>query len=151
MQLYFVEYCRELLVQNQDKFSTEEHNDFEMKLIGFEFAAYDRLNWWDNYIHLFEETLKETRYVLTYSPWRDDPVFNSYVLRRDRKYKYVHFLYLYDRRYKVICKKLRRAEEGKGTEHLKRHQQHQLSEEELNSRYDEMRILFEFLRWQSGP
>ncbi|MCL2084470.1 MAG: hypothetical protein FWH06_04330, partial [Oscillospiraceae bacterium] len=105
--------------------------------------AYDRLNMWGEYLYLFETSLREKRHIRTYGAERDDPVFNSYVLGQDSRFKYVHFLYICDWRYKIIQRKYERSGAGKSVEHLKRHQQDQLEEAELNSRYMELKRLFE--------
>lgn len=147
-KLYFVEYCRDIIKQNRDKISEDEYAEYDQALIHYELSAYDRLNLWDEYIILFEKTLEEKSYTMKYSASRDDPVFNSYVLRQDRNCKYVHFLYTSDRRYNIIRRKQKRMEDGKTVEHLKRHQQDRLSEEELSARYAEMARLFEYIKRQ---
>jgi CRISPR/Cas system CMR-associated protein Cmr3 (group 5 of RAMP superfamily) len=51
-------------------------------------------------------------------------------------------------RYDKILRKLERQKMGKSVEHLKKHQQSQLSDDELESRYMKMVELFEFIKQQ---
>jgi hypothetical protein len=165
-QLRYVEYCRAIFEQSVDKIEPHkpdpfhfgaarksEYERFDRTLLGHEFCAYDRLNRWHDYICLFEKTLREKHYIDTFLAYSDDPVFSSYIRRSDWKYKYVHFLYKYDRRYRIICRKQKLLLSGKGVEHLKRHQQDRLSNDELDVRCDEMERLFKYIteRYYTRP
>lgn len=145
-ELFFVDNCREIIRQNMDRVSADEYARFDKELINYELSAYDRLNLWQDYIRLFEEVRKEKSYTIKYGASRNDSVFNSYVLHQDSDCKYVHFLYLSDHRYKIICRKQARKEAGKGVEHLKMHQKDALTDAELEARYNELARLFEYLK-----
>ncbi len=147
-QLGFVDYCRQIVDYYRNDLSNEEYEQFDQELILYELTAYDYLNRWQEYIDLFEMTRAGKDYTSTYMLYRNDPVFNSYVLHRDEHYQYVHFLYLSDSRYRTICRKLQREIAGKSVEHLKRHQRERLSNEERDSRQAEMARLFEYLKGQ---
>jgi len=111
MLLNFVDYCRIILRQNTDKISNEELVDFDKILIGYELSAYDRLNDFENYIALFEFARVNVLHTITYTKHRNDDIFNKYLLYEDERYKYVHFLYLMDRRYHIILRKKSRTSE----------------------------------------
>lgn len=115
-ELRFVEFCRTLMMHQRGEISDEEYRRYDRALLGYELSAYDRLNWWVDYIALYERAVSEGR-LRSYS-WD---------------------------RYPIICRKQARAEAGKSVEHLKRHQQGSLSEEELLERHDEMKRLLEYI------
>jgi hypothetical protein len=106
---------------------------------------------WSDYVYLFEKVLKQYPYWAVSGMEKNDPVFNSYVLKRDERFQYVHFLYYKDRRYKIIRRKMQREHEGKSVEHLKRHQRDRISDERMAVRLDDLRRCFESLsRYQAG-
>lgn len=138
VELNFVQYCRKIISKNIGKLTEKEIEDFDKSLIYCEFNALDRLNFWDEYIFLFNHYLKEKQYSVCYCRFRSDPVFDSYILYQDDTNKYVHFLYLTHRRYETICRKQKRLLDGKSTEYLKRHQKLQLNDNDLKERYEYM-------------
>jgi hypothetical protein len=142
-QLYFVEYCRGVIRYHRAEIGDEEYAEFDIWLIRYELDAYDRLNMWGEYIWLFEKTLRETCYFDIYGAERNDPTLNSYIMGQSGCYKHVHFLYACDNRYRVIQRKHERSGDDKKVAHLKRHQQDQLSKEEVNVRHEELKRLFE--------
>ena len=94
--------------------------------------------------------LKNKRYIDKYSIKNqylaEDEYFVKSILYKDECYYYVHFLYSYKERYEIICRKQQKLDSGKNVEHLKRHQQRQLSEEELTNRYNEMIIFLQNIK-----
>lgn len=121
-ELYFVDYCRGVILQNMDKISGDEFLKYDRVLIYYELSAYDRLNLWHDYIRLYEDTLS----------------------------KGIHSLDALKPRYEIICRKQKRADEEKTVEHLRRHQQKALTEDELNTRYAELGRLFEYIKRNAG-
>lgn len=134
--LDFIDYCYDILDLNREKLTDKEFEHFDRTLIGFKLAMLDYLNRWSEYISYYEELLKTKDYVSTYVKSRNDSEFNKFVMYEDNNYKYVHFLYLGNHRYEIIKRKFAKWLDGKNVEHLKRHQQDRLSDEELEERFN---------------
>lgn len=141
--LDFTENCKKIInyYNDQNKISQERYEELDRILIGYELASYDYLNLWNLYIQMYNE-LKNKRYIDKYSIKNqylaEDEDFVKSILYKDECYYYVHFLYSYKERYEIIYRKQQKLDAGKNIEHLKRHQQEQLSENELTERYNEM-------------
>ena len=116
-ELYFVDYCREIITYHRGEISEKEYRGYDHALIRYELSAYDRLNRWEEYIAFYEQAVSEGR-LQSYS-WD---------------------------RYPIICRKQKRLEAEKNVEHLKRHQQSGWTDEELDKRYAEMERLFEYMK-----
>ena len=138
--LDFVDYCYNVLEINRDKLTDKEFEHFDRTLIGLKLSMLDYLNRWGEYISYYENLLSENNYLLTYAKSRNDAEFNKYVVYEDNSYKYVHFLYVGSYRYKIIKRKFTKWLQGKNVEHLKRHQQDRLSENEIQERLDSIFI-----------
>ena len=136
--LDFVDYSYRIFELNKYKLSDKEFEDFDRKLINYRLSMLDGLNLWQEYISLYEDTLATKKYYYTYCKSRNDPEFNKFVAYEDKNYKYVHFLYLSNRRYQIIKRKFDKWLKGKTVEHLKRHQQNRLTDNELQQRYEEI-------------
>jgi hypothetical protein len=119
VQLGFIECCREIIESRRDELSDEEYEDFDGKLVSYELHAYDRLNLFADYVHVFRETQSEKPYAVKF---------------------------LSERRYDIIHRKWEKYESGMNIEHLKKHHQDRLTDEELASRFEEMKRLFEFIK-----
>ncbi len=149
--LNFVDICREIIEHYKSigYVSSKRYEELDRIQIGYELNSYDHLNLWDLYIQMYEE-LKNKKYINKY------PVTNQYlsenqdflknVLYKDDQFFYVHFLYTYKKRYEIICRKQQKLDAGKNVKHLMRHQQEQLSEQELNDRYNEMVSFLKFMK-----
>lgn len=136
-ELDFISKCYHILECNKDSITRNEYEAFDRYLIGLKLSALDKLNRWNDYIAFYDYILKNKAYVTKYSKFKDDQNINAFVLYEDLDYKYVHFLYGF-RRYDIIKRKLKRKTSGKSTNHLKKHQQDKLAEEEYQKRLDEM-------------
>ncbi len=78
-QLYFVRYCREIIEEYDAEISAEEREAFDRELIHYELSAYDRLNWWQEYVNFFEETRNQKPYTIAYAGWADHPGMEGYL------------------------------------------------------------------------
>jgi hypothetical protein len=116
-ELLFVKVCRGIMAFHSNEITEKEYWEYDRVLLGYELSAYDHLNMWADYILLYEQAVNDGRYQS--QSWD---------------------------RYPIICRKQKRLEAGKGVEHLKRHQQSQLTDEELADRYAEMLRLFLFIK-----
>lgn len=152
--LEFEQICNNIMVTHENEVANEEKTDWKIKLIGFRLEMLDRLNHWEDYVSCFESYLDSKLYVVKYAKSitgpalaneplpetflsgvkRDDARFGSYLVSEDERVKYVNFLYLHNRRYETIKRKVDRLRKGKSVEHLKRYQSNALSDEEYNER-----------------
>ncbi|MDR1668339.1 MAG: hypothetical protein LBR76_00085 [Oscillospiraceae bacterium] len=147
-ELYFVQYCRAIIEENEGELGEEELEFFDKVLIGYQLGAYDRLNWWQEYVDFFNLARRSKRYTKAFAKRADHPGMDEYLLWEDGNYKHVHFLFFVRHRYEVIQRKLERLISGKSTKHLERHQIEDLTEEQVKSRHEEMARLFEFIKQQ---
>ncbi len=147
-ELYFVRYCRGIIEESGAELSAEEVESFDRELTHFELSAYDRLNWWQEYVVCFEEARSHKQYTIEYAAWANHPGMEKYLLWQTMGHKHVHFLFASHQRYEIVKRKLDRLNSGKTTKHLERRQMEDLTEEQLNKRYIELLRLFNFLTQQ---
>lgn len=114
--LQFVDLCYDIINSRKDQLSRKEYEELDRVLVSYRLASLDGMNEWVRYIELYEDIEHKVSYQLPY--WR----------------------------YEIIKRKLTRHQLGKSTEHLKRHQQERLTDEELDSRYAEMVAVFERIK-----
>jgi hypothetical protein len=136
-------------------FKREVYEQYEMKLLDFLLKLLDKTDRWEEYVDIYNHILKERPfYCLTYSNERDnDPTFERFIRWTGRKFHHVHFLYVHHYRYEVICRKLDKARSGKRTGNLYHAKQGDLSNEELQQRYDQTKqwieqFLSEYLKYK---
>lgn len=175
--LLFVDRSRDLLDQYGPEIPQEEFQQIERDISFLELSLYDALNLWQEYLDLFEQIFREKRnkaYLLEYvvdafggqSP---EERFGRYLMsasenivpsssafalsteaeEQGQQIVFVHQCYLHDHRRAIIARKLRRQQEGKNVEHLKRHQKEKLSVKEQDERFAEMATLFEYMKKSS--
>ena len=153
--LDFVKRCRAILELYTTAIPEKEALQIEYNLTFLELSCLDYLNRWEEYLDLFEKYFREKRtpnYISRYEKnnrvkQTDSERFGRYLLGYDDSgYALVHSFIIIDHRRAVIKRKQLRLYEGKNVEHLKRHQQEQLSLEELDRRYEEMRQIIEWIQ-----
>lgn len=132
--LDLIEWASNILDTYRNQFSNKEYEVIKRKLIYGKLHYLDYLNRWPEYIEYYEFILLDKDYLLTYVKSRDDFEFNKFVVKEDTNFKYVHFLYLSNHRYKIIKKKFHKWIKGNNTEYLNRHQKDKLTDEEINQR-----------------
>jgi len=170
--LLFVDRCRDLLEWHSAEIPKEECQRIERDVTFLELALYDALNLWQEYLDFFERIFREKRtkaYIGTYNlpnatPEQLKERFGRYLMVHNgnlfvptqelqvylhkNKEIWVHELYLCERQRVIIARKLKRQQEGKSVEHLKRHQKDRLSDREQQERFSEMERLFEWMKKQ---
>ncbi|MBW2672112.1 MAG: hypothetical protein JRD89_01685 [Deltaproteobacteria bacterium] len=147
MLLYYLE-------TKKAAFDRETYEQYEMKLLDFLLRLLDKADHWEEYVNIYNRILEDRPfYCLTYNRERNDPVFNRFIRWTDKKFHHVHFLYVHHHRYEVICRKLDKVRSGKRTGNLYHATQCNLSDEELQQRYDQTKqwieqILSEYLKYK---
>lgn len=138
--LLLAEDLLDFLHKNANQITQQERNKWEPDFIGFKLQMLDYLNYWRDYIAYFNEVRKSTRFFCEYSSdaAAAQERFGTYLLGYENGRFMVHFLYLHDHRYQIICRKYQRQIHGKSTAHLCRHQQELLSDEEVERRNEEV-------------
>lgn len=134
----FAERMSELLNIYASRLDAEEYKDFDKNLLTLKLSMLDKLDRWFAYLHFFETIFYEKPYELTYSIPATGPElerFGRYLLRIDEYHQYIHFLYPLNYRYEVIQRKIQRLQQRKSVSHLMHHQQHLLTDEEIEWRY----------------
>ncbi|NPV92095.1 MAG: hypothetical protein HPY50_15115 [Firmicutes bacterium] len=127
------------LESRKTAFEKEVYERYEMKLLDFLLKLLDKTDRWEEYVELYDRILKERPfYCLTYDNERvGEPEFEQFIRWTGRRFHHVHFLYVHYRRYKVICRKLEKARSGRRTGNLYHAKQEDLSDEELQRRYNQ--------------
>lgn len=136
-------------------FKKEVYEQCEMKLLDFLLKLLDKTDRWEEYVDIYNRILKERPfYCLTYDNERgNEPEFEQFIRWTGRRFHHVHFLYVHYHRYKVICRKLDKARSGRSTGNLYHAKQEDLSDEELQQRYDQTKrwieqVLSEYLKYK---
>ena len=153
LELEFVDRCRDILTIYISEIPEKEALFIEHNLTFLELHCLDHLNRWQEYLELFERVFREKRTRNYISKYDARGKTKQALSERFGRYLFgydlfdcalVHSLYRLEHRRAIIERKLIRLEEGKSVEHLKRHQQEQLSSEELDRRYEEIKRL---IKW----
>jgi len=131
--------CRTVINDRYEEMSPEEFYKIDADLIGYELAAYDWANRWEDYLDLFSYVNETRRYTIDYPKGNNnDEIFNEHILGEDEYTIYVHFLYRFVRTYNKVRKKYQKMVSGKNTEHLKRHQKTEPCKESLDERLNNL-------------
>lgn len=133
--LKFTDYANEIICNNTDRITPGEYERMDKKLTTYKLVMLDFLNDWDEYINLFDNTLANKKYYVLYPKHAQKHIKDKYILLDDGYFISAHFLCFMDKRYSIINRKLSRQKVGKSTEHLRRHHQYMLSDEEIEKRY----------------
>lgn len=138
--LMFVEKLFCLLNNYKHLLTENECEDIDISLIYFKLVLLDKSDRWMAFVDYFNQVRDEKCYTHTYSldigDSHGNPPFKGYLIKKDKHYHYVHFLYQFSDRLEVIQRKIKRIKEGKKTDHLKHHSQSELSEEEIIRRFE---------------
>lgn len=134
--LEFTERMEAYLEAYQGHLTQREYMQIDQQLIRLKLTLLDKADRWHAYVDLWDKLYKEKQYLLTYDRSRDDPDFNRFVVKEDRYYKYVHFLYVGSHRYDLIKKKIQKLSEGKKVGNLMHRTQAELTDEEIEERYN---------------
>ncbi len=128
-----------ILENLRSQISDEDFKKFDMQIINMKMVALDQTDRWLRYLEYFEQIFKEKNYTMIYSKGSDDTKrFGRYLLKKTENSNIVHFLYLSESRRQVIQRKADRAIHGKSTKHLRHHTQDQLTDEEIEHRYNQV-------------
>lgn len=128
-----------ILENLRSQISGEDFKKFDMQIINMKMVALDQTDRWLRYLEYFEQIFKEKNYTMIYSKGSDDTKrFGRYLLKKTENSNIVHFLYLSESRRQVIQRKADRAIQGKSTKHLRHHTQDQLTDEEIEHRYNQI-------------
>lgn len=134
--------------ENQKCFGVEERQEHLEKLYLFILHELDKLDRWEEYLDAWDKIQTNTGFSITYSkrtkyedanPQRGQfEDMRPYILFEDRTNLYVHFLYSISHRKKIVERKLGRKKAGKKVGNQFHAQQDDLSDEEINRRFDSM-------------
>lgn len=128
--LTFFDICQQELTENRDKIEDWIYERYQIDLILLKLHMLDYLNEWDEYIaytHWIIENIKIPYFNDVYSI----EIRYKFYTSEDSK---LHFLYQERYRYAIIKRKIKKRNEGKNVEHLKRHQQDRLTYEDIEYR-----------------
>jgi len=129
----FVEICMQEVNGHRYEIESWRYERFLAKLYRLKLKMLDYKNEWGKYLSFTQWVLEN--FKAPYSLNLVYPIEPRYVYE-DNGEKYVHFLYQDTPRYEIIRKKLEKQLAGKNVEHLKRHQQSELTDEYIASRMD---------------
>lgn len=128
--LVMAEYLMDTLMDYVHQITREEWNEWMVHFLYLQLNMLDYLNQWENYIACYDQAKQ---------------AFRSGQL--DAKYEYLFFTY----RYEIIKRKLQKKQQDRKLGNLLRHQQNQLSEEEISYRFERvMELLDHAASAQSG-
>ncbi|MBE2973038.1 hypothetical protein [Priestia megaterium] len=128
-----------ILESLRPQISDEDFEKFDLQIINLRMVALDQTDRWFRYLEYFEQVFEEKSYTMIYSKGSDDTKrFGRYLLKATESTNVVHFLYLSESRRQVIQRKANRAIRGKSTKHLIHHTQGQLTDEEIEHRYNQI-------------
>jgi hypothetical protein len=132
----------------KDSFSEKEHNHHLRTLFLFILHYLDKLDKWEEYLHLWKVIRENTNFTIQYTKNVKEEqkhiveeYFDSidqYIISEEEKTLQVHFLYCISNRKKVIERKLTRKQAGKKLGNQFHARQEELSQEELKRRYNFM-------------
>jgi hypothetical protein len=128
-----------ILESLRSQISDKDFEKFDIQIINLRMVALDQTDRWFRYLEYFEQIFEEKKYTMIYSKGSDDTKrFGRYLLKATANSNIVHFLYLSESRRQVIQRKVDRAIQGKSTKHLMHHTQEQLTDEEIERRYNQI-------------
>ena len=145
--LDFVAICTDQVEKHKDEIEPWKYEDYQQRLIRLELKMLDYLNRIEEYLSYSDWVIENVqifhqgdpqyktspRYLLGYAQESGNLIVERLVAAGERK---VHFLCTESHRYDIISRKLEKRNAGKNIEHLKRHQQDRLTEEEIARRYE---------------
>jgi hypothetical protein len=136
--LCVVDILFQYLISKKDVFEKSLHEEYDKNLLRFRLELLDKADRWQEYIDFYNQILNEKPfYSDSYISYRNkDPILNKYILQKDEKNYYIHFLYFYHHRYEIICRKLTKAQSGKRLGNLYHLQRCDLTEEKLQEKYE---------------
>lgn len=134
--IFFVEYCYSVINYNYNHTPANKYEKWDIYLIMLKLNMLDHLNHWEKYIEYFDLVLTTRPYRVRIYAQNSKYINMRYIISEHGDFLYVHFLWVADRRYEIIKRKISRERAGKRIEHLKRQQACLLSEDEIKIRYE---------------
>ena len=135
--------------QNKHSFAEKEYSEHITIIYSAILDCLDCLDRWEDYIQFWEKIFKSTNYSYTFShspPKRKKDIntgyyedIEKYIIAESHGSYCVHFLYYKSNRKKIIEKKLKKLRDGKKVGNLLHARQEDLSDEEINARYEHMK------------
>ncbi|MCM0626485.1 hypothetical protein M5J14_18480 [Lysinibacillus sp. OL1_EC] len=127
-----------ILHTNRDEFSSKEFDSIDQKIIKLRLHCLDKTDRWNKYVEYFDYIFKTKTYFSEYSIDSDIERFGRFYIKTIRKYHHVHFLYNDSYRYDVIQRKIAKSLKSDKLGNLRHHPQSDLSDEEIERRYNEV-------------
>ncbi len=135
--------------KNKDNFDEKEYAEHIILIYSAIWHCLDCLDRWEEYIDSWEKIFGSLHYSYTfsYSPSKSTKDINTgyyediekYIITESAGTYCVHFLYYQSNRKKIIEQKLRKKRAGKKIGNLLHARQEDLSDEEINTRYERMK------------
>lgn len=132
LDFYYI--CQEEIQKHKEEIEPWKYNSYQEELISLKLEMLDCLNEWDEYISFTHEIL-DTIFIENRLNFFISDVDERYIIRSKNGKRKIHFLCKYETRYDIIRRKIFRRNAGKSVGHLKKHQQSELTYEEIERRY----------------
>lgn len=132
LEFYYI--CQEEIQKHKDQIEPWKYDSYQEELISLKLEMLDCLNEWEEYISFTHEIL-DTVFIENRLNFFLKNVDERYIIKDKNGRRKIHFLCKYENRYDIIRRKIFRRNAGKSVEHLKKHQQSELTYEEIERRY----------------
>ncbi|KOY81543.1 hypothetical protein I6G82_08570 [Lysinibacillus macroides] len=127
-----------ILMSNRSAFTLNEFESIDKKIIKLRLHCLDKTDRWNKYIEYFEYVFNNKNYYSTYSNESDVSRFGKFYIHTRKSEHHIHFLYEGSYRYEVIERKIARSLKTDKLGNLRHHPQSELTDEEINHRYNEV-------------
>lgn len=132
--LTFYDICLQEIEANRDKIEDWKYDRYQEYLIDLKLEMLDYLNEWDEYIAFSNWVIENVKMPYTFN--RPEYIDKRYFYNNDSDGEQIHFLLRQSDRYEIITRKIERRKCGKSIDHLKRHQQVELTYDQIEYRYN---------------
>lgn len=136
--LYFADFCYAVIGENVGIISEKEFFAWDKMLINLKLNMFDYLNYWNDYVSLYDYVLQSKEYTYTVGqPLEPEKTFGEHLKGYDNNGNcLVDFSYVFQKRYELIKYKQQKLLNGELIGNMLRHQKEMLSYEERVNRYN---------------
>lgn len=131
----------QIVEKNKDDLASDEFEKMMSRLCIFILDMLDRLDYWEEYLNVWNQLRENTSFSMTYNPSVLDHSkqrISPYIIKKDQNFLYVHFLYFKSHRKDIIERKLKRKQQGKKLGNQFHTSQADLSMDEKRERFNWM-------------
>ncbi|WAH35079.1 hypothetical protein [Alicyclobacillus dauci] len=137
-------FCDELDAYNsrfyaEGRLTDEQHQTFHCSIAGFRLDMYDNLDYWEDFVRYFDELLETTNHTVLWM-YEDDheTELKRYFISVDAEglNSEMHWLFQYDKRYRLIQRKLEKLRRDGKVGNLKHKRRSELTEDEVRERFN---------------